>query len=204
MPLDFSIPDAPFPVPLSTLTGSRFEAKPAPLLLPIDTFFPFGGGLRNLFLKWLPFPNYCEERLFTARVVFFLDMSWPELQLYSGTRVLGHIRMCGMRGPDQTYAFPQLTGHSISTPDSTTCPLSRTTIWSHCAAVERRWATKIDVRPCVQKYTFTYVWICNDVRPCVQKYTFTYVWICNDVRPCVQKYTFTYVWICKWVQRKCP
>lgn len=36
-------------------------------------------------------------------------------------------------------------------PASTTRPSSSTTIWSHCAAVDSRWATKMEVRP----------WRCN-------------------------------------------
>ena len=39
--LDLSIPDVPFPVLLSTLIRSRFQAKPATLLIPIDFPFPF-------------------------------------------------------------------------------------------------------------------------------------------------------------------
>ena len=37
--LNLSIPDVPFPVLLSTLIRSRFQVKPATLLIPID--FPF-------------------------------------------------------------------------------------------------------------------------------------------------------------------
>jgi hypothetical protein len=37
--LNLSIPDVPFPVLLSTLIRSQFQAKPATLLIPID--FPF-------------------------------------------------------------------------------------------------------------------------------------------------------------------
>jgi hypothetical protein len=38
---NLSIPDVPFPVLLSTLTRSRFQAKPATLLIPIDFSFLF-------------------------------------------------------------------------------------------------------------------------------------------------------------------
>ena len=36
-----SIPDVPFPILLSTLIRSRFQAKPATLLIPIDFSLPF-------------------------------------------------------------------------------------------------------------------------------------------------------------------
>jgi len=55
---NLSIPDVPFPVLLSTLVRSRFQAKPATLLIPIDfSDFPFrgGGALRYLVPKWLLF-----------------------------------------------------------------------------------------------------------------------------------------------------
>jgi len=39
-----SILDVPFPVLLSTLIRSRFQAKPATLLIPINFSFPFRGG----------------------------------------------------------------------------------------------------------------------------------------------------------------
>jgi hypothetical protein len=60
-----SIPDMPFPVLLSTLIRSRFQAKPATLLIPIDSSFPFrgGGALRYSVPKWLLFLNYCGEWL---------------------------------------------------------------------------------------------------------------------------------------------
>ena len=35
------IPDTHFPVLLSTVIRSRFQVKPATLLIPIDLFFPF-------------------------------------------------------------------------------------------------------------------------------------------------------------------
>ena len=49
----------PFPVLLSTLIRSRFQAKPATLLIPIGISFPFrgGGALRYLVPKWLLFLN---------------------------------------------------------------------------------------------------------------------------------------------------
>ena len=58
--LNLSIPDVPFPVLLSTLIiRSRFQAKPANLLIPIDFSFPFcgGGALRYSVPKWLLFLN---------------------------------------------------------------------------------------------------------------------------------------------------
>ena len=53
--LDLSILDLPFPVLLSTLIRSRFQAKPATLLIPIHYSFPFRGGeaLRYSVPKWL-------------------------------------------------------------------------------------------------------------------------------------------------------
>jgi len=61
--LNLSIPDVPFPVLLSTLIRSRFQAKPANLLIPIDFSFPFrsGGVLRYSAPKWLLFLNWCVE-----------------------------------------------------------------------------------------------------------------------------------------------
>ena len=53
-----SIPDVPFPILLSTLIRSRFQAKPATLLIPINFSFPFRGGgayLRYSVPKWLLF-----------------------------------------------------------------------------------------------------------------------------------------------------
>ena len=41
--LNLSIPDVPFPVLLSTFIRSRFQAKPATLLIPIDFPFLFAG-----------------------------------------------------------------------------------------------------------------------------------------------------------------
>ena len=45
--LNLSIPDVPFPVPLSTLIRSRFQAKPATLLIPIG--FPFLFAVEELY-----------------------------------------------------------------------------------------------------------------------------------------------------------
>jgi len=45
--LNLSIPDVPFPVLLSTLTRSRFQAKPATLFIPID--FPFFFAVEELY-----------------------------------------------------------------------------------------------------------------------------------------------------------
>ena len=62
--LNLSIPDVPFPVLLSTIIRrSRFQAKPATLLIPIDFSFPFrgGGALRYSVPKWLLFLIYCGE-----------------------------------------------------------------------------------------------------------------------------------------------
>jgi len=55
--LNLSIPDVPFPLLLSTLIRSRFQAKPATLLIPIDFSYPFcgGGALRYSVPKWLLF-----------------------------------------------------------------------------------------------------------------------------------------------------
>jgi len=55
--LNLSILDVPFPVLLSTLIRSRFQAKPATLLIPIDYSFPFcgGGALQYSVPKWLLF-----------------------------------------------------------------------------------------------------------------------------------------------------
>ena len=55
--LNLSIPDVPFPVLLSSVIRSRFRAKPATLLNPIDFSFPFrgGGALRYSVPKWLLF-----------------------------------------------------------------------------------------------------------------------------------------------------
>jgi len=60
-----SHPDVPFPVLLSTLIRSRFQANPATLLIPIDYSFPFrgGGALRYSVPKWLLFLSYCGEWL---------------------------------------------------------------------------------------------------------------------------------------------
>jgi hypothetical protein len=57
--LNLSIPDVPFPVLLSTSIRSRFQAKPATLLIPIDFSFPFrgGGALRYSVPKWFLFLN---------------------------------------------------------------------------------------------------------------------------------------------------
>jgi len=55
--LNLSIPAVPFPVLLSTLIRSRFQAKPATLLIPINFSFPIcgGGALRYSIQKWLLF-----------------------------------------------------------------------------------------------------------------------------------------------------
>ena len=44
-----SIPDVPFPAPLSIVIKSQFQAMPATLLIPIDRFLSLsvGGVLRN-------------------------------------------------------------------------------------------------------------------------------------------------------------
>jgi hypothetical protein len=60
--LNLSIPDVllegPFPVLLSTLIRSQFQAKPATLLMiPNDCSFPFRSALRYLVPKWLLFKN---------------------------------------------------------------------------------------------------------------------------------------------------
>ena len=66
-------PDVPFPVLLSTLIRSRFQAKPATLLIPIDFPFPFrgGGALRYLVPKWLLFLNYVGSGFHCLRSSFF-------------------------------------------------------------------------------------------------------------------------------------
>jgi len=57
MLLKLSIQDVPFPVTLSTLIRSRFQAKPATLLIPIGFSFTSrgGGALRYSVPKWLLF-----------------------------------------------------------------------------------------------------------------------------------------------------
>jgi len=63
MLLNFFLPDAPFPVLLSTLIRSRFQARPATLLTPIDFAFPFRGGGASKYSvpKWLLFLYWCGE-----------------------------------------------------------------------------------------------------------------------------------------------
>jgi len=72
--LYLSIPDMPFPVLLSTLIRSRFQAEPATLLIPIAFSFPFrgGGALRYLVLKWLLSINLCGEWLSLPAYFSFL------------------------------------------------------------------------------------------------------------------------------------
>jgi len=55
------IPDAYFPVQLSTFVRSQFQVKPATLLTPIDIFFFCGGVLRYPVSIWLLFLNSCGE-----------------------------------------------------------------------------------------------------------------------------------------------
>jgi hypothetical protein len=59
MLLNLSIPDVPFPVLLSTIIRSRFQAKPATLLIPIGCSIPFcgEGALQYSVTKWLLFLN---------------------------------------------------------------------------------------------------------------------------------------------------
>jgi hypothetical protein len=56
-PYQTNLADVPFPVLLSTLIRSRFQAKPATLLISIDFPFPFrgGGAQRYSVPKWLLF-----------------------------------------------------------------------------------------------------------------------------------------------------
>jgi len=63
-----------FPVLLSTLSRSRFQAKPATLLIPIDFSFPFrgGGALRYSIPKWLLFVNNMGSGFHCLRSVFFI------------------------------------------------------------------------------------------------------------------------------------
>jgi len=49
----------PFPVLLSTLIRSRFQAKPATFLIPID--FPFLFAVEKLYGRWLLFLDLCGE-----------------------------------------------------------------------------------------------------------------------------------------------
>ena len=63
-----------FPVLLSTLIRSRFQAKPATLLIPIDFSVPFRGGgvLRYSVPKWLhPFPKFNVGSGFHCLLGFF-------------------------------------------------------------------------------------------------------------------------------------
>ena len=71
--LNLSISGVPFPVLLSTLIRSRFQAKPATLLIPIEFSFPFrgGGALRYSVPKWLLFLNYCGEWYSLPAYFFF-------------------------------------------------------------------------------------------------------------------------------------
>ena len=59
MLLNFSIPDVLLPVLLPTLIRSRFQVKPAILLIPINTFsYSIGEGvLRYSVPKWRLFLN---------------------------------------------------------------------------------------------------------------------------------------------------
>jgi hypothetical protein len=63
----------PFPVLLLIVIRSRFQAKPATLLIPIDFFFPFrgGGALRYSVPKWLLFLNNVESCFHCLRNFFF-------------------------------------------------------------------------------------------------------------------------------------
>ena len=78
--LNLSIPDLPFPVLLSTLIRSRFQAKPATLLIPIDFSFPFrgGGALRYSVPNWLFFLELCGE-WFPLPAYFFFSFLLGEM-----------------------------------------------------------------------------------------------------------------------------
>jgi hypothetical protein len=58
-------------------TRSRFQVKPATLLIPIHLFFSSGGSFGGRILrypvpKWLLFLNECGEGRYTACIVFSL------------------------------------------------------------------------------------------------------------------------------------
>ena len=69
---NLSIPDVPLPVLLSTLIRSRFQAKPATLLIPIDFSFPFSRwrSFTVLGTKVAPFPYLKWGVVSTACVAF--------------------------------------------------------------------------------------------------------------------------------------
>jgi hypothetical protein len=69
--LNLSIPDVPFPILLPTLIRSRFKAKPATLLIPVD-FLSFSQwrSFTVLGTKVAPFPYFMWGVVFTACVVF--------------------------------------------------------------------------------------------------------------------------------------
>ena len=54
---NLSIPYMPFPVLLSTLIRSRFQAKPATLVIPNDFLFSTGGVLWYPVPKWILSPK---------------------------------------------------------------------------------------------------------------------------------------------------
>jgi hypothetical protein len=60
---NLSVPGANFLVLLSTLIRSRFQVKPATLLIPIDPLLGGGGGLWYPVPKWLLFFKLCGEWL---------------------------------------------------------------------------------------------------------------------------------------------
>ena len=69
-----TILDVPFPVLLSTLIRSRFQAKPATLLIPIVLSFPF--AVEELYGTWYQSGSFSLLRwgvAFTACVVFLLS-----------------------------------------------------------------------------------------------------------------------------------
>jgi len=93
---NLSILDAPFPVLLSTLIRSRFQAKPAILLIPIGFSIPFrgGGALRYSVPKWLLFLISCGSGFHCLRNFFFflfsfslslpLPLSWVWVAPFTG------------------------------------------------------------------------------------------------------------------------
>jgi len=76
-----SIPDAHFPVLLSSLIRSWFHIKPATLLFPVDLFFFLCG--RPKVPKWLLFLIRCGEFFYRLRSFYskrpILDLFGPKL-----------------------------------------------------------------------------------------------------------------------------
>ena len=71
--LYLSIPDMPFPVLLSALIRSRFQARPATLLIPIGFSFSRWRSFTVLGTKVAPSPLLMWGMAFTACVVFLFS-----------------------------------------------------------------------------------------------------------------------------------